>query len=56
MSQYDGERYYHGIPGLLVPRTGHTYEKMHAEINRFIDTIPSMVESMEDNLATIVSI
>ena len=53
MSQYDGEKYYHGIPGLLVPRTGHKYEKMHADINRFIDTMPGMVESMEDNLANI---
>jgi CheY-like chemotaxis protein len=55
MSLYEGAKYYHGIPGLLVPKSGHTFEKMHADINSFIDTMPSMVESMEENFANISS-
>jgi len=54
MSEYDGERYYHGIPGLLVPRkTSKTYEQIDSDINKFIDTVPSMVEAMEDSFANI---
>ena len=51
MSQYDGERYYHRIPGLLVPRADEKHEKMHANINRFIDTMPGLVDMMEESIA-----
>ncbi|MCL2662367.1 MAG: response regulator [Oscillospiraceae bacterium] len=52
MSQYDGERYYHRIPGLLVPRADDDkHETMHVNINRFIDTMPGLVDSMEESVA-----
>jgi len=51
MQQYDGERYYHRIPGLLVPRVGDKHEKMNVAINRFIDTMPGLVDSMEESIA-----
>jgi len=51
MNQNDRERYYHRIPGLLVPRAGHKYEKMHANINRFIDTMPGLVDLIEESFA-----
>jgi len=51
MSQYYGERYYHRIPGLLVPRADHKYERIHANINRFIDTMPALVDSIEESFA-----
>jgi len=53
MSQYDGERYYHGIPGLLIPSAANTHERMHANINKFIDTMPGIVDSIENNFFNI---
>jgi hypothetical protein len=53
MNHHDGTSYYHGVPGLLVPKSGHAYEEIHSNINRFIDTIPRLVEAMEANLTNI---
>ena len=53
MDQYDGTKYYHRIPGLLVPRAGKSYERMNKDINRYIDTMPELVNKIEDDLAKI---
>ena len=54
MNVYDGERYYHGIPGLLVPRkTGMMHDRIHLDINKFIDAVPGMIGSIEANFANI---
>jgi len=54
MTAYDGARYYHGIPGLLIPKkTDKTYEQIHADINDFIDTIPGAIIAIEDNFANL---
>ena len=46
---YDGVRYYHRVPGLFLPRD-IGYDRTHAEINRFIDTIPELTETLENNI------
>jgi len=48
MPAYDGEKYYHRIPGLLVPKS-IVDENVHTFINTFIDTIPGMATSLEDH-------
>ena len=55
MELYDGSRYYHRIPGLLVPRNNKAirHEQTHSDINRFIDTVPGLTETMEDNFVNI---
>jgi len=54
MSQtvYDNEKYYHSIPGLLVPKTVSD-ESIHLTINEFIDTIPNLAMALEDNLLSV---
>jgi len=54
MSQtvYDNEKYYHSIPGLLVPKTVSD-ENIHLTINKFIDTIPNLAMALEDNLLSV---
>ena len=49
MSGYDGTRYYHNVPGLLVPKSLISNE-MDDNINAFIDTIPGLAISMEDDV------
>ncbi|MCL1863798.1 MAG: response regulator [Defluviitaleaceae bacterium] len=49
MQVYDGGRYYHSIPGLLVPRSV-TNDDVHFAINSFIDTIPGLTERLENTL------
>ncbi|MCL2199137.1 MAG: response regulator [Defluviitaleaceae bacterium] len=49
MPVYDGGRYYHSIPGLLVPKT-ITSDDVHDAINTFIDTIPGLTERLENTL------
>ena len=54
---YDGLRYYHRVPGLFWPRDvsserhnrHNRYDRIHSDINRFIDTIPNLAETLEDN-------
>ena len=45
---YDGVQYYHRIPGIFFPRDVR-HERIHADINHFIDTVPNLVETLEDN-------
>ena len=52
MSLYDGDRYFHRIPGLLIPR-GTRGETTNAAINKFIDIIPDLVDKIEGNFANI---
>jgi CheY-like chemotaxis protein len=52
MSKFDGERYFHRVPGLLVPRTV-TGDEVHLGVNSFIDTIPIIAMKLEDNLMNI---
>jgi CheY-like chemotaxis protein len=44
-----GERYYHKIPGLLVPKTIDG-DDIHHEINKFIDIVPELTNKIEDDL------
>ncbi|MCL2249271.1 MAG: response regulator [Oscillospiraceae bacterium] len=53
MNRYDGERYYHSVPGLLVPLRVD-YEKVHFGINRYIDVIPELSEKLENDFADIL--
>ncbi|MCL2223353.1 MAG: response regulator [Defluviitaleaceae bacterium] len=47
MRKYDGERYYHSIPGLLVPRSTVS-DEVHEAINKFIDVIPDLSAKLDD--------
>jgi CheY-like chemotaxis protein len=55
MELYDNVRYYHRIPGLFIPKNDKVikYEQTHSDINRFIDTVPGLTETMEDNFLNI---
>jgi len=54
MTMYDGARYYHGIPGLLIPKkTDKAFQQIHADINNFIDAVPGMIEAIEGNFANL---
>jgi len=50
MQVYDGERYYHRIPGLLVPRLALDNDIV-TNINKFIDTIPGVAAMLEEHAA-----
>jgi PleD family two-component response regulator len=54
MQVYDGGRYYHTIPGLLVPKSV-TNDDVHTTINKYIDVIPNMAETLEDSLLNMSS-
>ncbi|MCL2356652.1 MAG: response regulator [Defluviitaleaceae bacterium] len=54
MGDFDGARYYHSIPGLLVPK-GRTNEDVHTLINDFIDTAPGLTATLEDSFLNIDS-
>ncbi|MCL2034858.1 MAG: response regulator [Oscillospiraceae bacterium] len=45
---YDGVRYYHRVPGLSLPRHVR-HDRTNADINRFIDIIPELTETLEVN-------
>jgi len=45
-------KYYYRIPRLMIPKKIN-YDQMHKAINRFIDTIPSLVDTLEANFANI---
>jgi diguanylate cyclase (GGDEF)-like protein len=45
--------YVHGIPGLLVPKEGADYSQLHTDINRFIDTVPGFIDSLEESFANL---
>jgi CheY-like chemotaxis protein len=46
---FDFDSYYYKIPGLLVPKT-ENYHRMDSAINKLIDLVPSLTESLEDNI------
>ena len=48
----DTVKYYYKIPRLMIPKS-IKYEQAHKAINTFIDTIPSLVEALENNFASI---
>ncbi|MCL2169215.1 MAG: response regulator [Defluviitaleaceae bacterium] len=50
--KHDGQRYFHRVPGLLVPKS-ITSDEVHLGINDFIDTIPNLAMTLEDNLLNI---
>jgi len=48
--------YFYGIPGLLVPKSGRSiafFERLDNFINKYIDAIPALTESIERNFANI---
>lgn len=47
-------KYYHNIPGLLLPKT-FAHEQLHSDINRFIDTMPGLVETLEDSFENLTN-
>jgi hypothetical protein len=52
MKLFDGERYFHRIPGLLVGRT-ITGDEINAAINKYIDVIQNLADKLEANFANI---
>ena len=49
MELYEGEKYFHNIPGLMVPNLIKIFDKVDIEINNFIDTMPPVVAALEKN-------
>jgi len=47
MEMYDGAKYYHGIPGLMIPKSNIIHNQVHSDINFFIDNMPEMVDEIE---------
>jgi CheY-like chemotaxis protein len=54
MDLFDGQRYYHRIPGLLIPRVA-TNNEIHNAINLFIDTAFEITNKLETHFMNIVS-
>jgi CheY-like chemotaxis protein len=52
MKLYDGDRYFHRIPGLLIGRT-ITGEQISPAINKYIDVISDLTDKLEANFANI---
>lgn len=52
MKTYDGERFFHRIPGLLVPRVGASNDVVK-HIDKFIDSVPGVAAMIEDNIGKI---
>jgi len=52
MKLFDGERYFHRIPGLLIGRT-LTGDEINAAINKYIDVIQNLADKLEANFANI---
>jgi len=52
MKLFEGERYYHRIPGLLIGRKLNN-PQINISINAFIDVIPELIEKLEGNFANI---
>jgi len=50
---YDGDKYYHRVPGILVPKEGTTYAEINSAVNNFIDTVPGLIESIEDDFSNL---
>ena len=50
MELYDGEKYFHNIPGLLVPSLTKIYDQVDNDINKYIDHLPGLVEAIEATL------
>jgi len=52
MKVYDGERYFHRIPGLLIGKA-IVEEEISTAINKYIDIIPDLSDKLETNFANI---
>jgi len=50
MEAYDGMKYYHDIPGLMIPKSSRLYSQVHSDINYFIDNMPGLVDEIEFGL------
>jgi len=50
MEAYDGSKYYHDIPGLMIPKSGRLQSQVHTDINYFIDNMPGLVKEIEFSL------
>ena len=48
----DREKYYFNVPGLIVPKMS-LYNKVHTDINDFIDAVPNLVETLESSLVNV---
>jgi CheY-like chemotaxis protein len=53
MQLFDGQRYYHRIPGLLIPRIA-TNDEIHTAINLFIDAAFELTEKIEAHMTNII--
>jgi len=51
MEIYDGYKYYHSVPGLMVPKSSSTDKQVHSDINYFIDHLPEMVDEIENSFS-----
>ena len=47
MEMYDGEKYYHSVPGLMVPKTNRIHDQVLSDLNYFIDNMPILVDEIE---------
>ena len=50
MNTYDGVKYYHDIPGLMIPKSYKIYDQVNSDINYFIDNMPELVDEIEFSL------
>ena len=52
---YNGTKYYHLIPGLLISKSilSLSYDQIDADINGFIDMVPGLIEKIESNFGDI---
>jgi len=50
METYDGSKYYHNIPGLMIPKTNRLHSQVDADINGYIDGLPGIVSDIEFSL------
>jgi len=50
MEVYSGEKYYHQIPGLMVPFAEIDHEEITSDINSFIKNVPDYIETIEINI------
>jgi len=50
MEMYDGAKYYHDIPGLMIPKSNSVHEQVDSDINYFIDNMPALIDEIEYSL------
>jgi len=50
MKIYDGVKYYHNVPGLMIPKSHKIHDQVLSDLNFFIDNMPELVDEIEFSL------